>query len=202
MKFAQKDVCDDLSIETANKQCIGETCASAYSDTSGCKSTEEIDDLDKDSDFFPSACEVKGCKEEVWAACQDCEILVCYDHCDEDIAPCDQHGKIPKKNKRKSNTNRQGKHAKNRKVDDVVKQAEEFTEIAGIETDQPRHDEMLHMSQPKGYIQLREMVKKLVWQKQTLKKKRLRRKEINKRESYASTMTKRELLQTSCKEMQ
>ncbi|KAK3781963.1 hypothetical protein RRG08_051262 [Elysia crispata] len=87
LKRAQKVVCDDLCIKTVN---VKEPCASTYSDTSGCKSTEEIDDSHKDSDFTPGACEVKGCKEEVWAAGRDCKILECYDHCNEDIASYDQ----------------------------------------------------------------------------------------------------------------
>ena len=100
LKNAQKAVCEDLSVQTVNKQCVEEPCASTYIDSSGCEPTREIGDSEKDSDFSPGACEMKGCKEEVWAACHDCEILVCYAHCNEDSAPCDQHEKILKKKKK------------------------------------------------------------------------------------------------------
>ena len=65
------------------------------------ESSDEDYDSDRDPEFIPGLCEVKGCKEEVWVACQDCEILVCYDHCIQDIVSCDQHGEVLKALKRK-----------------------------------------------------------------------------------------------------
>ncbi|KAK3751078.1 hypothetical protein RRG08_019287 [Elysia crispata] len=84
-KNAPKAVSDDLSVQIVNKQCVVEPCGSTYSDTVQWMRVHrrDVDDSYKDAVFSPVACEVTSCKEEVWAACQDCEILVFYDHCNE-----------------------------------------------------------------------------------------------------------------------
>lgn len=67
------------------------------SESEGNMSFDEEDyDSDRDPEYRPGSCEVRGCKDEVFAACPECEILLCYDHCVEDILSCDQHGKILK----------------------------------------------------------------------------------------------------------
>lgn len=48
-------------------------------------------DSDKDPEFHPGICELRSCREDVWAACVDCDILLCYEHFIEDIVSCDQH---------------------------------------------------------------------------------------------------------------
>ena len=59
-----------------------------------------MDDSDTDPDFKVGLCEVRRCKKEVWAVCENCLILVCYDHCVEDITSCKDHGKTLQKRKR------------------------------------------------------------------------------------------------------
>lgn len=54
-------------------------------------SAEEYYDSDADPAFV--TCEVKLCKQEVFAACPRCEILVCFEHLNEDITNCRDHGK-------------------------------------------------------------------------------------------------------------
>ncbi|GFR85098.1 hypothetical protein ElyMa_004164500 [Elysia marginata] len=54
-------------------------------------------DSDADPEFSPGKCEVRRCGEDVWAACENCEILVCYDHCIEEISSCSEHGKVLRK---------------------------------------------------------------------------------------------------------
>ncbi|GFR78134.1 hypothetical protein ElyMa_005842300 [Elysia marginata] len=39
----------------------------------------------------PGICEVRHCKEEVWAACVECLVLLCYDHFMEDVTSCEDH---------------------------------------------------------------------------------------------------------------
>lgn len=53
-------------------------------------------DSDADSEFNPGVCEVRRCKEDVWAACEECEILLSYDHFLEEVKAC-EHGKEKKK---------------------------------------------------------------------------------------------------------
>lgn len=67
----------------------------------------EIYDSDADPEFQPGKCEVSRCKEDVWAACENCDILVCYDHCVEEVNSCEDHGKM---NKKKDSTKRKGHH--------------------------------------------------------------------------------------------
>ncbi|GFN78536.1 hypothetical protein PoB_000504200 [Plakobranchus ocellatus] len=57
----------------------------------------DFDDSDADPEYKPGQCEVKRCREEVWAACENCLMLVCYDHCIEDIDSCEHHRKTMKK---------------------------------------------------------------------------------------------------------
>ncbi|GFN97098.1 hypothetical protein PoB_002360400 [Plakobranchus ocellatus] len=56
----------------------------------------DFDNSDADPEYKPGQCEVKHCREEVWAACENCLMLVCYDHCIEDIDSCEHHGKTMK----------------------------------------------------------------------------------------------------------
>lgn len=63
-------------------------------------------DSDRDPEYNPGACEVKKCKADVWAACPECEILLCWEHFNEDISFCTQHGKVlePKVKRRHDKT--------------------------------------------------------------------------------------------------
>ena len=61
-------------------------------------------DSDEDSDFQPGQCEVSDCTKEVWSACENCLILVCYDHCIEDVNSCQEHGKFLKKQPHEENS--------------------------------------------------------------------------------------------------
>ncbi|GFO46000.1 hypothetical protein PoB_007250500 [Plakobranchus ocellatus] len=56
----------------------------------------DFDDSDADPGYKPGQCTVKRCREDVWAACENCLMRVCYDHCIEDIDSCEQHGKNEK----------------------------------------------------------------------------------------------------------
>ena len=59
---------------------------------------EDFDDSDNDPNFAPGLCELKKCKEEVFAACHICLKLLCYDHFIEEITSCNEHGKsVPMK---------------------------------------------------------------------------------------------------------
>lgn len=62
----------------------------------------DFDDSDNDPDFKPGICELWKCKEEVFAACGKCLVLLCYDHFMEDPESCGQHGGTTKKVTRKS----------------------------------------------------------------------------------------------------
>lgn len=53
-----------------------------------------IYDSDADPEFQLGKCEVEGCAEDVWSACETCSILVCFDHCNEDVEFCSEHGQI------------------------------------------------------------------------------------------------------------
>ena len=61
---------------------------------------EFVHDSDSDPEY-KQTCEVHLCKKEVWAACQRCLILVCWDHFMEDISTCADHGVILRENKKK-----------------------------------------------------------------------------------------------------
>ena len=59
------------------------------------ESDEEFYDSDKDPAFAQS-CEVRKCKKEVWAACHKCLILVCWEHFNEEVNSCKDHGLFKK----------------------------------------------------------------------------------------------------------
>lgn len=52
----------------------------------------EFDDSDNDPTFQPGLCEASRCKEDVFAACDRCDALLCHDHFVEDTNSC-EHGK-------------------------------------------------------------------------------------------------------------
>ena len=62
-------------------------------------------DSDADPEYHVGKCEVSRCKEEVFTACENCDIFLCFDHTNEEITSCKEHGKILRKmqrdNKRK-----------------------------------------------------------------------------------------------------
>ena len=62
------------------------------------------DDSDNDSDFVPGKCRLKGCKEDIFAACVERLALLCYDHFVEDVNSCTEHGEKSKQEKRKQKT--------------------------------------------------------------------------------------------------
>ena len=70
------------------------------SEVSETAADEEFYDSDKDP-AFPQSCEVRKCKKEVWAACHKCLTLVCWEHFNEEVDSCKDHGlfKIAKKTK-------------------------------------------------------------------------------------------------------
>ena len=49
-----------------------------------------VDDSDTDHMFLPEKCELKRCKQDVFAACTECLILLCYNHFLEDPELCSQ----------------------------------------------------------------------------------------------------------------
>ena len=56
-----------------------------------------ISGSDGDPDYTPGECEVRRCKQEVFAACTECEIFLGYNHMVEDVISCDHHGKKKRK---------------------------------------------------------------------------------------------------------
>ena len=60
-----------------------------------------LQDSDSDPEFNPGICEVRHCKDPVWSAGEECDILVCYDHFMEEVNTCGQHGKKNKNDKKK-----------------------------------------------------------------------------------------------------
>ncbi|KAK3758978.1 hypothetical protein RRG08_005604 [Elysia crispata] len=60
-----------------------------------------LQDSDSDPEFNPGICEVRHCKDPVLSACEECDILVCYDHFMEEVNTCGQHGKKNKNDKKK-----------------------------------------------------------------------------------------------------
>ncbi|GFO08834.1 hypothetical protein PoB_003533900 [Plakobranchus ocellatus] len=62
---------------------------------------ESFNDSDADPEFHPGVCEAQHCKKNVWSACEDCEMPLCYDHFMEVTMSCMEHGKVKKKNKQK-----------------------------------------------------------------------------------------------------
>ncbi|GFO43437.1 hypothetical protein PoB_006994200 [Plakobranchus ocellatus] len=62
--------------------------------------SEYPSNYENDRDYKPSKYHLKGCKEDIFAACVDFLILLCYDHFVEDVKSCTQHGENPKKKKR------------------------------------------------------------------------------------------------------
>lgn len=71
------------------------SCDSRKSNESDKVSENDSNDEYYNSDVDPpfGTCEVKFCKQEVFAACPRCEILVCFEHLNEDITNCRNHGK-------------------------------------------------------------------------------------------------------------
>ena len=55
----------------------------------------DYEDSDADPTFKPGKCQARRCKEDLFAACERCNILLCYDHFTEDTDSCD-HGRPPK----------------------------------------------------------------------------------------------------------
>ena len=55
-------------------------------------------DSDKDPEFQTGICEVRRCKGEVWAACPNCQSLVCWDHFMEDVTCREQNNQKIKEN--------------------------------------------------------------------------------------------------------
>ena len=43
------------------------------------------DDTDNDPEFVSGKWRLKGCKEDIFAACVKCLVLLCYDHSVEDV---------------------------------------------------------------------------------------------------------------------
>lgn len=60
--------------------------------------SDYLDDSDNDPTYMPGACAFKGCKEEIFAACNDCLVLLCYDHFVEDVNSCAEHSHSKKSN--------------------------------------------------------------------------------------------------------
>ena len=44
-----------------------------------------------DAEVTSGQCEMRYCKDEVWAACVNCETLLCYDHFMADEMQCEEH---------------------------------------------------------------------------------------------------------------
>ena len=60
----------------------------------------DIDSLhnsDADPEFHPETCEVRRCKNEAWATCEECEMTSCRSHSMETVRSCNDHGMTGKK---------------------------------------------------------------------------------------------------------
>ncbi|GFS06887.1 hypothetical protein ElyMa_006556700 [Elysia marginata] len=98
------DLNEHRVIVTDSEQCQSKHCMCEVEVDSDLLSDASSDcdyDSNKDPEFRPGACEVRKCKVEVWAACTECEMMLCFDHFNEDVVSCSNHGKSTRKPKRK-----------------------------------------------------------------------------------------------------
>ncbi|GFR64317.1 hypothetical protein ElyMa_003629300, partial [Elysia marginata] len=98
------DLNEHRVIVTDSEQCQNKHCMCEVEVDSDLLSDASSDcdyDSDKDPEFRPGACEVRKCKVEVWAACTECKMMLCFDHFNEDVVSCSNHGSSTRKPKRK-----------------------------------------------------------------------------------------------------
>lgn len=99
------DLNEHIGILADSEQCQNKHCMCEDEVDSDLLSDANSDyddyDSDKDPEFSPGACEVRKCKVEVWAACPECEMMLCYDHFNEEVVSCFNHGRNTRKPKRK-----------------------------------------------------------------------------------------------------
>ncbi|XP_076453198.1 uncharacterized protein LOC143288506 [Babylonia areolata] len=171
----------------------------------------ECYDSDKDPEFNPGQCEVKRCKKEVWAACPDCEILVCFDHFNEEISSCSQHGAVKRKKRDKGKTCEVDKLAIGESEKD--KQADTETTVSSgapcdMQTNEndfmPKDDVHHNMALPEDYNvegSAREVAKKKMPRPNKQKEAKRQR---SMGQEYTSNATKKKIaarkMKTRCKE--
>ena len=61
---------------------------------------ESLHNSDANPEFHPWTCEVRRCKNEAWATCEECEMTLCRSHSMETVKSCNDQGTIGKKDKR------------------------------------------------------------------------------------------------------
>ena len=64
---------------------------------------ESLHNSDANPEFHPGTCEVRRCKNEAWATCEECEMTLCRSHSMETVKSCNDHVTIGKKDKRIKN---------------------------------------------------------------------------------------------------
>ena len=117
------------------------------SDTVDSESTIVSDyDSDKDPEFETGICEIRRCKDEVWAACHKCEILLCNDHFLEEVSSCRQHGKTTRKRKRKRKTKLQTPE-----VSEITTDLVQEKESGTVVVEQSQHN-VFQKQSPEEYI--------------------------------------------------
>ena len=55
---------------------------------------ESLQNSDADPEFHPGTCEVRRCKNEAWATCEECEMTLCRSHSMKTVKSCNDHGTI------------------------------------------------------------------------------------------------------------
>ena len=89
---------DLLPLASSSKLKLSDSKTNETSEIGTSESDYELsdyDDSDADPTFKPGRCQARRCKEDLFAACERCNILLCYNHFTEDTDSCD-HGRPPK----------------------------------------------------------------------------------------------------------
>ncbi|GFO44602.1 LOW QUALITY PROTEIN: scavenger receptor sr-c-like protein [Plakobranchus ocellatus] len=156
-------------------------------------SDEFVDDEDADPDYQQGICEVRRCKEEVWAACDQCLLLMCYDHFLEEVA-CENHGNMDKIKNRKKKASKAGRCEKEDNAMECSQPApgEDTTEKEGMQDEDPnmteRHEKVSQedaVQMPEENVRGRKRHRNEMEWKRTVRK-RLR----NSEKSYVSSRGK------------
>lgn len=59
-------------------------------------------DSDADPEFNLGVCEIEKCKQGIWTAWEECDMLLCYAHSIEKVNSCDEHGTMKRTKWQKS----------------------------------------------------------------------------------------------------
>lgn len=77
-----------LPMNVCENEDISGSSTSVVSDDASILPFSDLDDPD-----YVQTCEVDSCKKEVFSSCFRCSILLCWEHFEEEVLTCEEHGK-------------------------------------------------------------------------------------------------------------